>query len=163
MKLINADWADSHGHEIRKWADIKQGFTHFAEGDVSLAKITPCFENRKSAVMRNLSNEIGAGTTELHVIRPVFVEPDYILIFLKSSQFVEAGIPMMTGTAGQKRVPTEYFAAAPFPLPPLAEQRRIVAKVDQLMALVDQLETQLATSRATAAKLMDAVVTELSA
>ena len=70
---------------------------------------------------------------------------------------------MMTGTAGQKRVPTEYFAAAPFPLPPLAEQRRIVAKVDQLMALVDQLETQLATSRATAAKLMDAVVTELSA
>ena len=68
----------------------------------------------------------------------------------------------MTGSAGQKRVPTGYFALKPFPLPPLAEQRRIVAKVDQLMALVDRLETQLTASRAAAINLMDAVVAELT-
>jgi type I restriction enzyme S subunit len=62
------------------------------------------------------------------------------LIFLKSPHFIETGIPLMTGTAGQKRVATEYFANSPFPLPPLAEQRRIVAKVDELMALCDLLE-----------------------
>ena len=140
MKLINAELRQPHGHEVRKWTEIKKGFTHFAEGDVTLAKITPCFENRKSSVMRGLANGIGAGTTELHVVRPVLVDPDYILIFLKSPLFVEAGIPGMTGTAGQKRVPTSYFAATPFPLPPLAEQRRIVAKVEELMGLCDALE-----------------------
>ncbi|RVD51679.1 restriction endonuclease subunit S, partial [Mesorhizobium sp. M2D.F.Ca.ET.140.01.1.1] len=65
---------------------------------------------------------------------------DYILLFLKSPHFIETGIPKMTGTAGQKRVPTEYFALSPFPLPPLAEQHRIVAKVDELMGLCDRLE-----------------------
>lgn len=162
MKLISAELREPHGHEIRKWAEIKTGFTHFAEGDVSLAKITPCFENGKSAVMRNLASGIGSGTTELHVVRPMFVEADYILIFLKSWLFVKAGIPKMTGTAGQKRVPTSYFAASPFPLPPLAEQRRIVAKVEQLMALVGALETQLTASRTIGADLMEAVVAELT-
>ena len=66
-------------------------------------------------------------------MRPLFVDQDYILLFLKSPHFIETGIPKMTGTAGQKRVPTEYFAHSPFPLPPLAEQHRIVAKVDELM------------------------------
>jgi type I restriction enzyme S subunit len=87
-----------------------------------------------------LTGGIGSGTTELHIVRPLFVEPDYVLLFLKSPHFIETGIPKMTGTAGQKRVPTEYFAHSPFPLPPLAEQRRIVAKVDELMALCDRLE-----------------------
>ena len=118
----------------------ERGYTHFAEGDVGLAKITPCFENGKSTVFRNLMNGIGSGTTELHVVRPIFVDPDYILLFLKSPHFIETGIPKMTGTAGQKRVPAEYFAHSAFPLPPLAEQQRIVAKVDELMALCDQLE-----------------------
>ncbi len=140
MTLISAEYGVSCTHEIRPWGEIKSGFTHFADGDVALAKITPCFQNGKSTVFRNLTGGIGAGTTELHVVRPVLINPDYALIFLKSPHFVEAGIPLMTGTAGQKRVATEYFANAPFPLPPLAEQRRIVAKVDELMVLCDRLE-----------------------
>ncbi|MEJ8631805.1 hypothetical protein P0F65_22545 [Sphingomonas sp. I4] len=83
---------------------------------------------------------MGSGTTELHVVRPLFVDPDYILVFWKCPFFIENGIPRMTGTAGQKRVPTDYFANSPFPLPPLPEQHRIVAKVNELMALCDQLE-----------------------
>ncbi len=140
MPLIAADYGVANQHEIRPWAEIKKGYTHFAEGDVGLAKITPCFENGKSSVFRNLTGGIGSGTTELHIVRPLFVNQDYILLFLKSPHFIETGIPKMTGTAGQKRVPTDYFSNSPFPLPPLAEQHRIVAKVDELMSLCDQLE-----------------------
>jgi len=140
MRMIYAEYRQPSEHEIRPWGEIRRGFTHFADGDVGLAKITPCFENGKSTVFRNLTGGIGAGTTELHIVRPIFVVADYILIFLKSSHFIEAGIPKMTGTAGQKRVPKDYFAFSPFPLPPLAEQHRIVGKVDELMALCDELE-----------------------
>ncbi|MGD9663333.1 MAG: restriction endonuclease subunit S [Porticoccaceae bacterium] len=142
MPMISADYGVSNQHEIRPWGEIKSGYTHFAEGDVGLAKITPCFENGKSSVFRGLAGGIGAGTTELHIVRPVLLSADYIVIFLKSPYFIGTGIPKMTGTAGQKRVPTEYFTTSPFPLPPLAEQQRIVAKVDELMALCDQLEAE---------------------
>ena len=140
MSMISAEYGVANSDDIRPWGEIKSGFTHFAEGDVGLAKITPCFENGKSTVFRNLKGGIGAGTTELHIVRPVLMSADYILIFLKSPHFIESGIPKMTGTAGQKRVSTDYFANTPFPLPPLAEQHRIVAKVDELMGLCDRLE-----------------------
>ncbi|NEI73378.1 restriction endonuclease subunit S [Rhizobium lusitanum] len=140
MPLIAAEYGVANRHEVRTWGEIKKGYTHFAEGDVGLAKITPCFENGKSTVFRNLTGGIGSGTTELHVVRPLLVVADYILLFWKSPHFIETGIPKMTGTAGQKRVPTDYFANSPFPLAPLAEQHRIVAKVDELMALCDNLE-----------------------
>lgn len=140
MPGISAEYGVPIQHEVRSWGEIKKGYTHFAEGDVAVAKITPCFQNGKSAVFRGLTGGAGSGTTELHVVRPVLVNPDFILIFLKSPRFIEGGIPKMTGTAGQKRLPSEYFAGTPFPLPPLAEQSRIVAKVDELMVLCDQLE-----------------------
>jgi type I restriction enzyme S subunit len=160
MPLIAADYGVANQHEIRPWGEIKKGYTHFAEGDVGLAKITPCFENGKSAVFRNLTGGIGAGTTELHIVRPLFVDQEYILLFLKSPHFIETGIPKMTGTAGQKRVPTEYFAHSPFPLPPLAEQSRIVAKVDELMALCDRLEAGLTATAAARRRLLDALLAE---
>jgi type I restriction enzyme, S subunit len=140
MPLIFAEYGKESQHEVKPWDEIKKGFTHFAEGDVGLAKITPCFENGKSTVFRNLTGGLGAGTTELHIVRPFIVVPDYILIFLKSPYFIETGISKMTGTAGQKRVPKDYFSFSPFPLPPLAEQHRIIAKVDELMKLCDELE-----------------------
>ena len=140
MPLIAAEYGVANQHEIRPWGEIKKGYTHFAVGDVGLAKITPCFENGKSTVFRNLTGGLGAGTTELHIVRPLFVDQNYILLFLKCPHFIKTGVSKMTGTAGQKRVPTEYFAHSPFPLPPLAEQHRIVAKVDELMGLCDRLE-----------------------
>jgi type I restriction enzyme S subunit len=140
MPCISAEYGISNAHEVRSWGQIKKGYTHFMEGDIGLAKITPCFENGKSTVFRGLTGGLGSGTTELHVLRPLQVSPEYILIFLKSPHFISSGIPRMTGTAGQKRIPLDYFAFSPFPLPPLAEQHRIVAKVDELMTLCDQLE-----------------------
>jgi type I restriction enzyme, S subunit len=160
MPMIAAEYGVANKHEPRPWREIKKGYTHFAEGDVGLAKITPCFENGKSTVFRNLTGSIGAGTTELHIVRPLFVDADFIVLFLKSPYFVETGIPRMTGTAGQKRVPTEYFTGSPFPLPPLAEQNRIVAKVDALMALCDRLEAALTTADTTRQRLLEVLLHE---
>jgi type I restriction enzyme S subunit len=132
--------------ETRRWSEIKKGYTHFADGDVVLAKITPCFENGKAATVKKLPGDagIGAGTTELQVFRPIHsgVLSGYVYLFLRSPLFTVEGEKSMTGTAGQKRLPTDYFATRAFPLPPTEEQSRIVAKVDELMALCDQLEQQ---------------------
>ena len=162
MAMIAAKYGATNGHKPRPWNEIKKGYTHFAEGDVGLAKITPCFENGKSTVFRNLTGGFGSGTTELHVVRPVFVNPDYVVIYLKSPHFIENGIPRMTGTAGQKRVPTGYFTGSPFPLPPLAEQHRIVAKVDELVALCDRLEETQAARKETRDQLTSASLARLT-
>ena len=161
MPLISAKYGANSEHELRLWGQIKKGYTHFAEGDVGLAKITPCFENGKSTVFRNLTGGFGSGTTELHVVRPLFVSADYIVLFLKSQYFIETGISRMTGTAGQKRVPTDYFTSSPFPLPPLAEQHRIVDKVDELMAVCDRLEEARRIREKTRDKLSKASVVRL--
>ncbi|MDP3578873.1 MAG: restriction endonuclease subunit S, partial [Methyloversatilis sp.] len=117
--------------EVEHWGKIKKGFTHFKNGDVVVAKITPCFENGKAAVIEGLEHDIGAGTTELHVFRSIHtgILPGYVYLFLRSPYFAVEGEKNMTGTAGQKRLPTEYFATRALPLPPSAEQTRIVAKV----------------------------------
>jgi len=160
MTLIPSEYGLPHKQEIKPWGEMKSGYTHFSEGDVALAKITPCFENGKSTVFRDLTGGMGAGTTELHVVRPLFVDPDFILIFLKCPYFIETGIPLMTGTAGQKRVPKGYFAYSPFPLPPLSEQHRIVEKVSELMTLCDQLEEQIKTAEMDNRRLLESTLYE---
>ncbi len=144
MTMIDSTFNSLHGQEARLWKEIKKGFTHFSEGDIGIAKITPCFENSKACVFSGLTNRIGAGTTELHIIRPIkgTIVSRYVLAYVKSPPFLMVGKTKMTGTAGQKRLPKEFVESNPFPLPPLAEQHRIVAKIDELMALCDQLEMQ---------------------
>jgi type I restriction enzyme, S subunit len=144
MPLISSSYRGDHGQETRLWSEIKTGYTHFSNGDIALAKITPCFENSKAAIFQNLANGHGAGTTELHIARPYqdFIDSRFILLYLKAPMFLERGKPKMTGSAGQKRIPASFFIGNPLPLPPLAEQHRIVAKVDELMALCDQLEQE---------------------
>ncbi|MBI3464078.1 MAG: restriction endonuclease subunit S [Planctomycetes bacterium] len=163
MALISDTYGEAIQAETRAWGEIKKGFTHFADGDVVLAKITPCFQNGKSAVVRGLTNSIGAGTTELHVIRPIAetMYPEYVLIYFRSPGFLNNGVEKMTGSAGQKRVPREYVAYNPFPLPPLAEQRRIVAKVDQLMGLCDELESRQQAKRAARERLVASALDKL--
>lgn len=124
----------------RKWSEVKSGFTKFAEGDIVMAKITPCFQNRKSAIVRRLGSQYGAGTTELHVLRPAsLMEAEYLLFFLKTEYVQDELTPQMTGTAGQKRVPLGALTSLPIPVPPLAEQGRIVAKLHGVLPLIDQL------------------------
>jgi type I restriction enzyme, S subunit len=144
MHLLPTDYRSTFKPEVRPWREVKKGYTHFADGDVGFAKITPCFQNGKGCVFANLPGGVGSGTTELHILRPFsgVVLPLYALLFYKSPEFVAGGVASFSGTAGQQRVSNDYFRFTPFPLPPLAEQKRIVAKVDELMALCDRLEAQ---------------------
>ncbi len=160
MNLIYSDYGKIHNFEKRKWSEIKKGYTHFSNNDIAIAKITPCFENRKSCIFQNLPNGIGAGTTELHVFRNTFnsIFPPYLLGYFKNPQYIKNGISKMTGTAGQKRVPTEYFSLYPFPLPPLDEQKRIVSKIDQLMKLCDTLEEQIVNASEKQAEIFNSVL-----
>ena len=142
MAVISEGYTNRFEAENRIWKSIKSGFTHFAENDVVLAKITPCFQNLKSAVMVNLRNGFGAGTTELHVLRRYKEQIDckYLLYFLKNPVFIKDGLATMKGTAGQQRVSTDFIKEYLFPLPPFAEQRRIIERLEQLLPLCDALE-----------------------
>lgn len=121
------------GGGARPYGQVRKGFTHFAEGDVLFARITPCMENGKIAIARGLVNGVGCGTTEFHVLRPLGgVLPDYIHRYLRQESFRRAAAANMSGTAGQLRVPTDYLRAVELPLAPLPEQRRIVAKIEAL-------------------------------
>ena len=131
MERIDATYLTSFTYSERKWGDIKAGFTHFADGDVAFAKITPCFQNRKSMILKGLPNGIGAGTTELKVLRPYAdtIDREYLLFFLESSYFVEEAT--FKGTANQQRIISGYMENKLFPLPPLSEQHRISEKIKE--------------------------------
>ena len=136
MEKISAGYKSEFIFDTVKWGKIKRGFTHFANGDVAFAKITPCFQNRKSAIFRDLPNGIGAGTTELKVLRPYgnTIDRWFLLYFLESPYFIDEAT--FKGTANQQRIVVGYLENKPFPLPPLKEQQYIVEKIDQLMQLL---------------------------
>lgn len=142
MTLLDDGYKNSFTFEARKWSEIKKGFTHFAENDIVFAKITPCFQNRKSAIISNIPNKIGAGTTELHVLRNYgnYIELKYLLYFVKNPIFINAGVATYTGTAGQQRISSDFVKEYLFPLPPLAEQQRIVEKLEQILPQLDRLQ-----------------------
>jgi type I restriction enzyme, S subunit len=134
MAAVSASSPKFNYLEERLLAEVRQGFTHFAEGDVLFAKITPCMENGKGAVASGLRNGVGCGTTELIVIRPVGgVVSHYIYRFLAQATVRREAKEHFTGTAGQERVPVRFVEELEVPLAPLAEQRRIVAKLETLI------------------------------
>ena len=104
MASISDGFSDSFYFETRPWETIKNGFTHFANNDIAVAKISPCLENRKSFVARELPNGIGAGTTELFIFRSSQVIPKFGLLFFKSDFFISACIGSFNGVVGQQRV-----------------------------------------------------------
>ena len=142
MPCVMDGFRNQHTFEVKKWGEIKKGFTHFADGDIGVAKITPCFQNRKSVIFRNLVNGYGAGTTELTIIRAIgeTVLREYLLWFFKSDYFISNGVKSFIGTAGQQRIHKDYLATCLIPLPPLAEQKRIVAKLEEILPLIDRYE-----------------------
>jgi type I restriction enzyme S subunit len=144
MALLDGGYSNSFSYEERLWKQVNSGYTHFANNDVVLAKITPCFQNRKSAVMKDLINGFGAGTTELHVLRPIndLIASEYILYLVKTEYFIGDGVLSMTGTAGQQRVGKEYIKNFLCPLPPKNEQVRIVNKILELLSEIQKLHDE---------------------
>ena len=117
------------------YAKVRKGYTPFINGDIIFAKITPCMENGKVAVVDNLKNGIGFGSTEFHVIRLHETIPrKFLFCYLIQQDFRIDAKRNMKGTAGQLRVPARYMKEVSMPFPPVNEQRRIVAKVESMFA-----------------------------
>ena len=124
----------------RPISDVIAGYTFFAEGDVAFAKITPCFENRKGAILRNLGTGFGFGTTELTVMRPSEkIDAEYLYYITISDEFRNNGKAWMYGAGGQKRVPDEFVKEFRFGFPPLREQRAIATFLVRETGRIDAL------------------------
>ncbi|MEO8138475.1 MAG: restriction endonuclease subunit S [Gemmatimonadota bacterium] len=130
--------------DTRAYGEVRKGYTAFAEGDVILAKITPCFENGKVAIATGLENDLGFGSSEFHVLRPLGgVIAKYLYHYLRQPGFREEAANHMTGTAGQERVSVEYVREHEIPIPPVPEQWRIVEKVEALLTQVSSARERL--------------------
>jgi type I restriction enzyme M protein len=123
----------------RKLRDVLKGYTYFRDGDVLLAKITPCFQNGKCVIAGGLLNGVGFGSTEFIVIRPSAdkILPELVYHYVSREHFIKRGVECMTGSAGQQRVPVSYVADYPIPLPPLNVQRQIVAELDGYRKIIE--------------------------
>lgn len=127
-------------YEIQKpIKELRQGFTSFKRGDVIVAKITPCFENGKGAYLETMPTEYGFGSTEFHVLRvDTEFSPKFIYYLTKSDLFMKLGERLMTGSAGQKRVQTEFVANFSFAHPSLESQGNIVYFLDKKVTQIDE-------------------------
>lgn len=126
------------GSQSRQLGAVKKGYTPFKNGDLIFAKITPCMENGKSAIVHGLLNGVGYGSTEFHVLSPTSaISTKYAFLMVTSQDFRRIAEHNMRGAAGQKRVPPDFLNGYAFPLPPLAEQVRIVQKVEELFSKLD--------------------------
>jgi type I restriction enzyme, S subunit len=133
-----------HPSSERPLSAVAGSYTYFSDGDVLLAKITPCFENGKLGIARSLVNGIGFGSSEYFVIRPSKdISAEFLYYFLLQPTFREAGAKSMTGAVGHKRVAKEFLEGCLIPLPSIKEQHRIVTLLDEAFA-------SIATARAAA-------------
>ncbi len=132
MEDLGIDLKYPQPRQIRRLSEVGGSYTYFADGDVLLAKITPCFENGKLGVARGLTNGIGFGSSEYIVLRPEpRLDAEYLYYYLSRPTFLEEGARSMTGAVGHKRVAKEFVENHLIPLPQPLEQRRIVAILDE--------------------------------
>jgi len=147
------------GAEIRKVIDVKKGFTSFETGDVLVAKITPCFENYKGCLCTDLKNDRGYGSTEFHVLRPnKNITGEYLHTITRTHHFRGTGELNMTGTAGQKRVPTIFLRNYDFPLPPLPEQKAIAALLSTWDEAIEKTERLIQAKEKTFKQLLNDLI-----
>lgn len=132
-------------YEVKPWDEIKKSYTNFKDGDVIVAKVTPCFENGKASIVSDLPNGIGAGSSEFYVIRPVSIEisTHFLFSIIKSQKFLQEGADNMTGAVGLRRVPRSFVENFPVSLPPSSEQKVISDKLDVLLAKVEKTKAHL--------------------
>jgi type I restriction enzyme S subunit len=141
VSFVPMEALSEHGElhlQKRKYSEVKEGFTYFEDGDVVLAKITPCYENGKAGVMHDLKHGFGFGTTEFLVLRPQKkILPEYLYFLIFSDRFRKLGEVEMRGTAGQKRVSNAFVKNYEFLLPEMEEQKKQVALLRKQTELID--------------------------
>ena len=143
MEKISAGMLSEYSYETQEWCKAKKGHTQFADGDVAFAKISPCFENRKSMMLNNLPNSIGGGTTELIILRNASINQKYTFWTVSDERFIRGGVQTYSGTVGQQRINMDYVRSYPIPIPPLSEQQRIVERIEELFAKLDEAKERL--------------------
>jgi len=147
--------------EVRPFKQVQKGYTYFEEGDVLFAKITPCMENGKAAIVRGSLNGFGFGSTEFHVLRPGgSVIPEWIWLFIRQERFRKAAKDSFRGGVGQQRVPKKFLQQHPIPLPPIEEQRRIVARVEELIERVREAKRLRQQAKEDAERLWQSTLAE---
>ena len=121
--------------QTKPLGEVAGSYTYFADNDVLVAKITPCFENGKMGIARHLTNGIGFGSSEFVVLRSRGqILPEYLFYFLSRDEFRNSGRRVMSGAVGHKRIPKDYMEDLQVPLPPIQEQKKIVAILDEAFA-----------------------------
>lgn len=144
MPAVGAADGSIHVEETRPAGEVRKGFTAFLEGDVLFAKITPCMENGKMAVVPKLVNGFGFGSTEFHVLRPKpGIDAKYLYYYVSSQSFRGEAERHMTGAVGQRRVPTTYLKECKIPVAPLDQQKRIVAEIEKQFSRLDEAVANL--------------------
>jgi type I restriction enzyme S subunit len=138
LGIFTKSFEPKHERELK---DVYGSYTYFADGDVLLAKITPCFENGKIGIAHNLKNGIGFGSSEFIVFRSRGqILPDYLYYVLSSDNFRNQGIKLMSGAVGHKRVPKEYVDDYEVFLPSLTEQKRAVRIIDEAFEKLQEVK-----------------------
>lgn len=148
MPCVSDIWGKIVKKELRKLGEVKKGYTNFCEGDVLFAKITPCMENGKSAIVDKLENDIGFGSTEFYVLRcdENKLNNKYLHYFVRQKTFRDEAKGEMTGAVGQQRVPKTFLENYKMKVPTIEEQQEIVNILDKLLAKynkIKNLEQQL--------------------
>ena len=144
MQAVGADDGTINVSNLRPASEVKKGFTNFQEGDVLFAKITPCMENGKMAIVPKVAGGYGFGSTEFHVLRPRDgLDPRYLYYFVSSQSVRKEAAHNMTGAVGQKRVSTSYIADLEIPLAPPDQQRLIVAEIERQFSRLDEAVANL--------------------
>jgi len=137
----------------KPFGEVRKGYTWFLNDDVLWAKITPCMENGKAFIARELINGVGFASTEFHVLRPTDqIISELIWYFVRQESFRDIAAHYFTGAVGQQRVPENFLREQVIPLPPLPEQRRIAARLNEIMA-------EIARARAAAQNALNAAKT----
>ncbi|MDL5363923.1 restriction endonuclease subunit S [Halalkalicoccus sp. NIPERK01] len=130
--------------ETRPLEEVYDGYTYFREGDIAIAKITPSFENGKGAICQGLENDIGFGTTELHVLRPrKGVSSKFLWYLLRSEPFKQGGEAAMKGVAGQQRIPSEFLEEFSISIAPKTKRDTIVRNLEEIISYIDDLADRL--------------------
>lgn len=141
--------------------DVRKGYTHFADNDIIWAKITPCMENGKAAVAKNLVNGLGCGSTEFYVIRlmsNLFKKLFYYFIW--QEKYRQDAKMHMTGAVGHARVPKDYLLNTLIPLPPLEEQKQIVKLIEERLAKNEAIKNKCQSMLAALEKLGQSILTK---
>jgi type I restriction enzyme S subunit len=135
MEAVSDKAGEITAPKLRKFREVKNGYTRFSNDDVIWAKITPCMQNGKCAVAGNLENGIGFGSTEFHVVRSkdkYRLLPDYIWSLLRLDHLRQAAQRYFIGSAGQQRVPSDFLENLQIPLPPLEIQSEIANRIKKI-------------------------------